>query len=64
MNRAADDDYTVTYALRGAVAWGSLAMSRALLDEGRAHGDPMLDRLMHVQAELTKLRKDWKNRIA
>lgn len=53
------DDDSVGYALHGAVAWGALAISRALMNEERRAGDPLYDRLLSVQADLTRLRKDW-----
>jgi hypothetical protein len=53
------DDDSVDYALHGAVAWGALAISRALMVDGRRAGDPFYDQLLEAQRQLTMLKKDW-----
>ena len=53
------DDASVRYAIDGAVAWAAMAFSRALVEERRRTGDPLFDRLLAVQRELTELRDAW-----
>ena len=53
------DDGSVRYALDGAVIWGAMAVSRALVDEDRDRGDALLDRLLAIQRALMELRSDW-----
>jgi hypothetical protein len=54
------DDGSVGYALDGAVIWGAMAVSRALVNEDRDRGDVLLDRLLAVQRALIELRGDWR----
>ncbi len=53
------DDGSVVHALDSAVVWGAMAVSRALVDEGRDPGDELLDRLLAIQTAIAELREDW-----